>query len=121
MHEMGIANSVVDAVRAEARRFPNAHICKVGLRIGELAGVEPDAVSFCFEALVRGTELDPVALEIQYCPRKHRCSTCGHSFFVPGEGLECPLCGEVESQFVSGDELELAYLEVEHGARAVGT
>lgn len=52
MHEMGIANSVLDAVRAETRRFPGGHIYAVGVRIGELAGVSADALSVCSEALV---------------------------------------------------------------------
>ena len=77
MHEIGIANSVLDAVRAESRRFPAGHIYKVGVRIGELAGVDPDAMSFCFEALVRGTELVPLALEIEYCARRYQCRSCG--------------------------------------------
>jgi len=121
MHEMSIANSVLDAVRAEARRFPNAHIHKVGLRIGALAGVDPDALSFCFEALVCETELDPLALEIEYCARTHRCRGCGGSFAAPTEGSACPDCGGVDSEFIGGDELELAYLEVEDGACATGT
>lgn len=37
MHEMGIASAVLEAVRAETRRLPDGHICKVGVRIGELA------------------------------------------------------------------------------------
>jgi hydrogenase nickel incorporation protein HypA/HybF len=121
MHEMGIANSVLDAVRAEARRFPNAHVHKVGLRIGALAGVDPDALSFCFEALVRETELDPLALEIEYCPRTQRCRGCGNPFAVPVEGSACAACGAVDSEFIGGDELELAYLEVEDGTCATGT
>ena len=121
MHEMGIANSVLDAVRAETRRFPDGHIYKVGVRIGELAGVDPDAMSFCFEALVRGTELEPLALEIEYCPRRNQCRACGHSYAAPREDMACPECGMAESQFLGGDELELAYLEVENGARAAGT
>jgi hydrogenase nickel incorporation protein HypA/HybF len=121
MHEMSIANSVLDAVRTEARRFPSAHICRVGLRIGALAGVDPDALSFCFEALVRETELDPLALEIEYCPRTHRCRGCGVSFAAPAEGSACPDCGGVDSEFIGGDELELAYLEVEDGAHTAGT
>jgi hydrogenase nickel incorporation protein HypA/HybF len=121
MHEMSIANSVLDAVRAEARRFPNGHIYKVGLRIGALAGVDPDALSFCFEALVSETELDPLALEIEYRPRTHRCRGCGGSFAAEAEGSACPDCGGVDSEFIGGDELELAYLEVEDGARATGT
>lgn len=121
MHEMGIANSVLDAVRTETRRFPGGHIYKVGVRIGELAGVNPDAMSFCFEALVRGTELEPLALEIEFCPRRHQCRACGHSFTAAADDSECSECGMAGSQFLGGDELELAYLEVEDGARAAGT
>jgi len=121
MHEMGIANSVLDAIRVETRRFPGGHIYKVGVRIGELAGVNPDALSFCFEALVRGTELEPLVLDIEYCPRRSQCRGCGHSYAAAGEDSACPLCGMTESEFLGGDELELAYLEVENGACAAGT
>jgi hydrogenase nickel incorporation protein HypA/HybF len=121
MHEMGIANSVLDAVRAEKLRFPDGHIHKIGVRIGEIAGVDPDAVSFCFEALVRGTELEPLALEIELCPRRYQCRACRHWCAASTEDSACPKCGSTESEFLGGDELELAYLEVENGARAAGT
>jgi len=120
MHEMGIVNSVLDAVRAEARRFPNGHVQKVCVRVGELAGVDPDAMSFCFEALVRGSELEPLALEIEYCGRRYQCRACGHSYAASVDGPACPECATPCPQFVGGDELEIAYLEVEDGARAAG-
>jgi hydrogenase nickel incorporation protein HypA/HybF len=121
MHEMGIANSVLDAIRAESRRFPNGHIYKVGVRIGELAGIDPSAMSFCFEALVRGTDLEPLALEIEYSPRRYQCRACGQSYAAAREDSACPDCGMTESLFSGGDELELAFLEVENGARGTGT
>jgi len=120
VHEMGIANSILDAVRAEAHRFPDGHIYKVGVRIGELAGVDPGSMSFCFEAIVGGTELEPLALEIEYCPRRYQCRACGSSYDAPGEDWTCPDCGTAGLQFSGGDELELAYLEVENGTRTVG-
>ena len=120
MHEMGIANSVLDAVRAEQLRLPNGHIHKVGVRIGELAGVDPDAMSFCFEALVRDTELEPLALEIEFCPRRFQCHACGHSYAASRDDFACPECAMPDVQFLGGDELEIVYLEVEDGARAAG-
>ncbi len=65
MHEMGIASSVLETVRAEAERHPGARVTKVGLRIGELAGVDPASLTFCFEALVQGTELEAAILAIE--------------------------------------------------------
>jgi len=121
MHEMGIASSVLDAVRTEALRFPGGHICKVGVRIGELAGVNPESMRFCFDALVCGSELEPLALEIEYCSRRHRCRTCGGIFDAPTEESRCPACDSRDSVFLGGDELELAYVEVENGTSSGGT
>jgi len=69
MHEMGIASSVIEAVRAEAARRPGARVIRVGLRIGELSGVERDSLSFCFEALTRETELENAVLAIEGASR----------------------------------------------------
>lgn len=113
MHELSIANSILEAARAEAARRPGARLVKVGVRVGELSGVEPDALSFSFEALVRGSDLEPLALEIETCPRRQRCSLCGRIFRVVDFDLCCPDCGAFESRCISGDELEMVYLEIE--------
>jgi hydrogenase nickel incorporation protein HypA/HybF len=113
MHELSIAQSLLEAVRAQAEHRPGAHIVKVGLRVGELAGVNAEALGFCFESLVRGTELDPLALEIELGPRRQCCSACGHTFAVADFRLACPQCGAAETQCVGGEELEMTFLEVE--------
>ncbi len=113
MHEMGIANSVLDAVRVEAARHPGYYPCRVGVRIGELAAVDPSALEFCFDALTRETDLESLQLVVEICPRRHRCQDCGAEFGVKGYDFECPGCGGLRSECLSGDQLELAYLEVE--------
>ncbi|MGD0015151.1 MAG: hydrogenase maturation nickel metallochaperone HypA [Bryobacteraceae bacterium] len=65
MHEMGIASSVIEAVRAEAAKRPGARVVQVGLRIGALAGVDRDSLSFCFQALVQDTDLASARLAIE--------------------------------------------------------
>lgn len=69
MHEMGIASSVIEAVRAEAARRPGARVTKVGMRIGELSGVDRESLTFCFEALVKDTELESAVLAIEDASR----------------------------------------------------
>jgi hydrogenase nickel incorporation protein HypA/HybF len=113
MHEVGIANAVLEAVRAEAARYPGARPKKVGVRVGELAAVDPSALRFCFETLVRETELESVQLEIQSCRRRQRCSDCGEEFDVNDYDFQCPRCQGMRTECIGGDELELAYLEVE--------
>src|ERR1700722_16927248 len=50
MHEMSIAGSMLEAVRAEAARH-NAHVLALGVKIGELSGVDSESLRFCFDAL----------------------------------------------------------------------
>ncbi len=113
MHELSIANSILEAVRKERERLNGARITKVGVRVGELAGVDPEALSFGFEVLVKDTDLDPLALEIEFVARRHECSQCKQVFTVVDHQVNCPACGAVETRCIGGDELDLAYLEVE--------
>jgi hydrogenase nickel incorporation protein HypA/HybF len=113
MHELSIASAILDAVRKEAQKRPGVRVKKVGVRIGALSGVEPEALSFGFSALVQGTELEPLALEIEPVPWRRRCPQCDLTFEVKDEGLACPRCASSETLLAGGEELDLAYLEVE--------
>jgi hydrogenase nickel incorporation protein HypA/HybF len=114
MHELGIANSVLDAARAEARLRPEMKLTKIVIRVGDLAGVDRDSLSFCFEALVKDTDMESVELEIERRAQRHRCPRCEREFEVVNFDTVCPDCGEAMTTFVSGNELELAYLEMEN-------
>ena len=66
MHEIGIASDILDAVRKETAARPPARATKVGVRIGEMAGIDPSSLAFCFEALVKGSDLEPLELAIEH-------------------------------------------------------
>jgi hydrogenase nickel incorporation protein HypA/HybF len=68
MHEMGIAASILETVQRQLENDPGRRATKVGLRIGEYAGVDPDSLRFCLDALVKSTPLDLLALEIDWRP-----------------------------------------------------
>ena len=68
MHEIGIANAIIEAGQREAANRGGLKLLRVGVRIGILAGVDNDALQFAFSALTQGTELDSIHFEIQSCP-----------------------------------------------------
>ncbi len=113
MHEMGIAISIIDSVRAEIAKVPESRPLRIGLRIGELTAVDASALEFCLEALLRGTDLEGLRLAIETCPRRHRCLNCGKEFEIADYDFQCPQCRELRSECIAGDELEIAYLELE--------
>lgn len=65
MHEMGIASSILEAVQREMLRYPGYRTAKVEVRIGQFAGVDAESLRFCFDAIVKGTALDPLELAIE--------------------------------------------------------
>jgi len=113
MHELGIANSILECVQTEAQRHPQGRITAVGVKIGELSGVDRDALQFGFEVLVKDTEWEPVRLELEYVPRMQRCPKCGDEFRMAEFDPRCPRCGHFETQCISGEELDIAYMEVD--------
>ena len=48
MHEMAIAEGILDIAKEQAAKENSARILKIGLLIGEMAGVEEEALRFCF-------------------------------------------------------------------------
>ncbi len=121
MHELGIANSILEAVRTEVARVPGRYATKVSLRIGEMTAVDPEALRFSFEILSQDTDLAGLQLEIEICPRRNRCEECGQEFTVRDYDIQCPQCGSLRTQFLSGDEFAFGYLEVEeYGTSSVG-
>ncbi len=113
MHELSIAMSVLESLKCEAARRPGSKFVKVGLRIGELAGVDRDALSFGFDALIKETEWESLQLDIESVPRRQRCPRCHLEFPVKDYEFTCPNCGEVETVSAGGDELDIAYVELE--------
>jgi hydrogenase nickel incorporation protein HypA/HybF len=111
MHEMSIAGSMLEAVRAESTRH-NAHVLALGVKIGELSGVDSESLRFCFDALVQDTDLAPLSLEIERLPWRNRRQRA-QDFAAQKYRTECPQCGSAETEMASGQELEFACMEIE--------
>jgi len=113
MHEIGIAESVLETVRAEMDRHPGARGVEVGIKVGELSGVEPEALRFSFQVLVSGTDLEPLRVSIETSDRRYRCRGCGLEYAPAGWDLACQECGQQQPERIGGEELEICYLDLE--------
>lgn len=113
MHELGIAQSIVETVLAKMREDGYTSVSEIGLRIGVLTDIVPDALEFGFEASVRDTPLVQTRLLIERVPVKGRCRSCGNEFTVEQFQFICPRCDSREIEMTQGDELEIAYIEVQ--------
>lgn len=108
VHELSIAQSVVDAVleRAGGRR-----VLRVGLTVGRLSAVVPDALRFSFDLVTEGTAAEGAALEIEEPPGRAACRGCGADIELRDLVLLCG-CGSADVEVVSGRELLISSMEV---------
>ncbi len=113
MHEMSLMESVLEIVEDEARKAGARTVKTVKLSIGELSHVEPEAMAFCFEAVIRGTLAEGARLEIERVPGRGWCLDCAETVAISERFGACPKCGGHKVQMTGGDELRVAELEVE--------
>ena len=108
MHELSIAESVVEAITA---RTEQRRVRAVRLEVGQLCGVSADALRFCFELAVADTPIDGAALEIEERVGRARCVTCDEEFVLSDPILLCA-CGSSDVRVLAGEELRILSVEV---------
>jgi hydrogenase nickel incorporation protein HypA/HybF len=117
MHEMSVALAVVDQVSEAATRAGDVTAVRsVRLRVGELAGVVPDSLAFCFELACAGTLLEGAELLTEAVPGRARCTPCAHEWAVGMPPLLiCPGCEGTRTELLAGRELRIAEVHWEDG------
>jgi hydrogenase nickel incorporation protein HypA/HybF len=114
MHELAIAQSIVEAVEAKAAECKAARVRNVRLKIGEASGVVADSLTFSFDMLA---SLDPILagaqLLIDIVPHRARCCHCDKEFTIKNFVAQCPACQEWSNEVISGTELQILDMEIE--------
>ncbi|NQU15550.1 MAG: hydrogenase maturation nickel metallochaperone HypA [Desulfobacteraceae bacterium] len=113
MHEMSIAQSLIDILREEMVKHNAGTLRSVRLHIGQLSAIVPDSLSFCFEVMTSGTELEGATLIMETIPLKGTCRDCKHTFEIQDYTFECPECASTEIDTIAGQDLSIVEMEVD--------
>jgi len=112
MHEMSLAEGVLQIVEETARQQGCERVSAVVLEIGRLSSVEVEAMRFCFEVVTRGSVADGARLEIVDTPGSGWCMQCSESVAVEALYSPCPKCGSYQLQVTAGTEMRVKELEI---------
>ena len=113
MHEMAIAQGIVEIALQTARDHEAERILGIKVQIGRMTGVVPDSLRFCFDALTAGTLAEGAVLTIETPGFTIRCWDCGGRFAAEQFVAVCPECGSMSIEILSGRELRVEHVEVE--------
>jgi hydrogenase nickel incorporation protein HypA/HybF len=113
MHELSIAQAIVDVAR---RHAAGRRVVRVEVKVGHLRQVVPDSLHFAFALVAQDTALDGAELAIAQIPAAGRCRDCGAESVLDGFPLCCARCGGLDMEVLAGEELLVDALELDEQA-----
>lgn len=108
MHESGYCDGVLEAVERRAAGRP---VARIGVRVGALHRVVPEAFEQSFQHVAAGGVADGAVTEVVTVPMRAHCRACGARFESVERMPDCPRCGHPVMDLEGGDELVLEWVE----------
>ncbi len=113
MHEMSLAEGVLQIIEEAARIQGFSRVREVRLEVGQLAGVEVEALRFCLDAVLHGSVAEGARLEVEHTAGAGWCMLCGMTVPIAAYYDPCPRCGGHQVTPTAGLEMRVKDLLVE--------
>ena len=115
MHEVSVAQNIVDIVISEAEKARAKKVTQVLLSIGELAGIEKEALLFAWDIVTKNTIAAGSHLSIEDIPGLAECQSCQHKFETTDYFTVCEKCGDFRTDIIKGKELQVKSIDIDDG------
>jgi len=113
MHELSIAESIIDIVNENTKQHPDKKVNKITLDIGVLSGVIPEALTFAFEELLKHSPYKNAMIEMNHIKAKAVCHQCKFIFEPNDIFTPCPACHSSDIELIEGKELNVRSIIIE--------
>lgn len=107
MHEVSIAEGILSVVEDAAERNNCSKVKKVVVAVGELAGVDVDALFFAWQSVRRDSICSEAELVVQRPAGQAWCMNCAKNVPISKFGDACPDCGGYQLMPTQGTELKV--------------
>nr|WP_304608450.1 hydrogenase maturation nickel metallochaperone HypA [Pontibacter anaerobius] len=109
---MSIALSIVETAEEEVRNAGGRQVEEIVLEIGDLAGVEQDALDFAWKEAVKETVLEQAKCVIENKAGKARCLNCQYEFALTYIYDICPSCSDFRKELMQGKEIKIKSITI---------
>ncbi len=121
MHEYGLCEGVLDAVR---QRAGGRQVAGIRVRFGVRHAVDQESLSQAFSFVAEGTEAAGAAVDLVTVPARIACRDCRLAAETTDVLAVCPRCGGEDVEITGGDEITLESITYEpapaHRAQGAG-
>jgi hydrogenase nickel incorporation protein HypA/HybF len=112
MHELSLLDNVREILEEHALSQNFTKVVKVTLAIGKLANIEPDALRFGFDVVMKGSLAENAQLIITDIAGLGICLRCDRQVEINTLYDPCPHCGSPSVKIVQGAEMKIKDLQV---------
>jgi hydrogenase nickel incorporation protein HypA/HybF len=112
MHEFNICLDILNILEAQAEQHQIHHIKTLTLAVGNLAGIEIDALKFSFPIAAAKSIAKDCDLVIIPVEGRAHCSHCVDEIVIKSLWDACPDCGNYDYEVTQGKELKIRNMEV---------
>lgn len=113
MHELTIAVEVIDIANDYAKRAGSSVATEIEIEVGELSGVEYDALDFALEVSKKNTILENTRINILKIKGKAKCNNCNTEFETDNLYAFCPVCKQYDFTITDGKQLKVKTISFE--------
>ncbi len=115
MHELSLAQSILETALVEAQRAGGKHIRGIHAKVRNSSHHIEDTSSleFCLEAVTKGTVAEGAEIRIEFIPSTLRCKECDFTFLAQASALVCPRCRGGKLEELDAEEVYLEDIQVE--------
>jgi hydrogenase nickel incorporation protein HypA/HybF len=115
MHELSIAIDIVQIVKDTAKNAGADSVAAIDLEIGELSGIEIEALKMAMHVTLKDTVAEDAELNIRLMKGEAHCIDCGRNSPASDLFSLCPACGSFRMDIVKGKEMSITSITVNGG------
>jgi hydrogenase nickel incorporation protein HypA/HybF len=112
MHELSVAQNIVEIIQQHVPESEWGRVAAVRLKIGAVAGVVPESLEFSFQAITAESLLSHARLEIESIPFRVHCNLCDTTMENEVGFALCGKCGSTDTKILSGSEMHITEIEI---------
>lgn len=116
MHEVSIAESLIETITKEAIRL-NAKPISARISCGQLNPINNEVMQFAFEVVTKGTCCEGMSISVVHVPWRGTCRECSHEFDFDIYSPKCPQCDSDKFNMADDAPLQLDEIEFDELAR----
>jgi hydrogenase nickel incorporation protein HypA/HybF len=120
MHELSMAQAIVDTVLDAAEKNNATEVVEVTIEVGMLTMLNPEQLKFLLDVIVEDTLLADAEIIIEDVPVEIDCRSCDYTGLANTDGsdhylsiVKCPQCDERNVEILTGKECNVKTIKIE--------